>query len=84
MREIPAKVKQKEYTAVRNSMAAKAYLSIRQFANYVGMSYPTALKICRLGQARTITIGSHIKVTIEEANRFRTEGNYQPSTLKEL
>lgn len=64
---------------------AKAYLSIRQFANYVGMSYPTALKVCKKGQVRTITVSEHLKVTIEEADRFRLKGNYQPppSTVRE-
>ncbi len=55
---------------------AKGHCSLREATKLIGVSYPTICKLRDANHLRTIKVGGIYKVTVDEIERFLTEGNY--------
>lgn len=53
----------------------KQFLSLRQFAEIIGISYPTALKYKKDERICTVQVGKREMIPVGEVSRFMTEGN---------
>lgn len=54
------------------------WVSLRQFAQIIGVSYPTALKLHRSGKVSVLDVGGIHRVYEPEVMRFLQEGNQAP------
>ncbi len=61
------------------TLATRGWVSLRQFATLIGVSYPTVLRLKDRGAVKTVLVGSIYRVYNDEATRFLAEGNH-PST----
>lgn len=59
---------------------ARGYVSLREAAPMLGISYLTAQKLKAKGWLRCIQVGQVTKVTMDEIERFLEFGNYQEPT----
>ncbi len=63
----------------------RGWVSLRQFAILIGVSYPTAFAMRARGQVIAIRVGAIWRVYTSEVRRFMTEGNAdEPADLKKL
>jgi hypothetical protein len=61
----------------------RTHFSLRQFCEYLkdnypiaAISYPVALRLVKANKIKAIKIGSQHRITITEALRFATDGNF--------
>lgn len=53
-------------------------MSLRQFAQRIGKTYPTVLRMRNKGDVQVIKIGGIYHVTEAELRRILSEGNFNP------
>lgn len=58
------------------SLANRKWVSLKQLARIIGVSYPTALRMRDRGDVRAIKVGGHFRVYEDELVRFLVHGNY--------
>lgn len=56
-------------------LASEGYVSLRQFALIIGVSYPTAQKLAREEKVEVIKVGGINRIYATEVNRYLREGN---------
>jgi len=72
-------------TSGLDHLRKRGWVSLRQFAVLIGVSYPTALKMRARDQVIAQRVGSVWRVYTTEVRRFMQEGNAnQPSSLAKL
>ncbi len=63
----------------------RGWVSLRQFSEIVGVSYPTALAMQKRGQVIATRVGATWRIYTSEVRRFMTEGNAdEPTDLRKL
>ena len=65
-------------TTTSNEIAAlslRGYVSLRQFAKIIDVSYPTAVKLMKEGKVDGIKVGGITRIYANEVNRYLLEGN---------
>lgn len=67
--------KEKEPAQVK--LAREGWVSLSGFAEVVGISYPTALKLANQGKVVITPVGGVKRVYQEEVLRFMREGNFK-------
>mgnify|MGYP000110675730 CR=1 FL=1 len=65
-------------------LESRGYLSLNKFVKYLKenhptayVSYPTALKLVETNQLRARKVGAQYRISMEEASRWVTEGNWE-------
>lgn len=56
-------------------LASQGWVSLRQFAFLINVSYPTALAIKKRGEVKVVPVGGINRVYAKEVERFLIEGN---------
>lgn len=62
-----------------SSGTTRDWVSLREFAKIIGVTYQTALRYKDDGNIRVSRIGGRFRVTLEEVERFQKEGNLPSS-----
>lgn len=57
------------------ALASRGWVSLRQFAKIIDISYPTAMRMKDSGKVSTIRVGGIHRVYSTEVKRFLEEGN---------
>lgn len=57
------------------SLTARGWVSLRQFAIIIGVSYPTAMRMRDKGAVHVVRVGGVNRVYQNELKRFLKEGN---------
>jgi hypothetical protein len=65
--------------AILRLLAERGWISLNQFAQLLGVSYPTALRMKTSYKVKTILVGGVHRIYVEEYNRFQREGNANAS-----
>ncbi len=55
--------------------ASRGWVSLRQFANIIGVSYPTACRMRDRGEVSVVKCGGIYRIYTSELRRFMSEGN---------
>jgi excisionase family DNA binding protein len=56
-------------------LASKGWVSMHEFAQLIGVSYPTIMRMRESGNFSYIRVGEQYRVYLEEVERFLREGN---------
>lgn len=56
--------------------AAVNYVGIKEAAAMLGLHYQTVIKYCDKGYLKTLTVGYRRKITLDEIDRYKREGNH--------
>ncbi len=57
------------------ALATRGWVSLRQFANIAGVSYPTVCRMRDRGNIQTTQVGGIFRVNADEVKRFLRDGN---------
>lgn len=56
-------------------LASRGWMSPRQFAGLIGVTYDTMLVMIDKGNVKAIQVGKHYRIYQDEIERFMREGN---------
>lgn len=56
-------------------LASKGWVSMHEFAQLIGVSYPTVMRMREADNFAYIRVGEQYRVYLEEVERFLREGN---------
>lgn len=62
---------------IANALNTRGWISLRQFAALIDVSYPTGLAMVNRGSVNAIRVGGIWRIYAIEVKRFQHEGNYQ-------
>lgn len=57
------------------SLLSRGWVSLRQFAKIIGVSYPTAQRMKNNGDVKVVKVGGVHRVYSDEVKRFLRDGN---------
>lgn len=64
--------------------ASRGWVSLRQFARLIDVSYPTACRMRDRGDFRVVKVGGIYRIAFDEIRRFLRDGNIQSEPSVEL
>jgi len=67
--------KRSEILGLAPKTAARGWVSLRQFGQLIGVSYPTALRMRTRGYVEAIRVSGIWRISVDEVQRFIEEGN---------